>query len=204
MASIHALRRMLPTIAAAEERSAAADRAVEKPDVRAWAADSYRRIEQRSVEWMAANGVMLLRISLGIVLFWFGALKFIPAGSPAAALAAATIGKLTFGLLEGRAALLLLAVWETAVGIALVAGIFLRVAIGLLLLQMAGPLTPLALFPSLTFTSVPFAPTMEGQYILKNLVLISAAIVVGASMRGRKPGARLPKKGRCTCGDPSN
>ena len=204
MASIHALQRTAPAMAAAEERPGGADWTVDKRDVRAWAADCYRRIEQRSVEWMAANGITLLRISLGVILFWFGALKFIPAGSPAAALAAATIGKLTFGLLDGRAALLLLAVWETAVGIALVAGICLRAAIGLLLLQMAGTLTPLALFPSLTFTSFPLAPTMEGQYILKNLVLISAAIVVGASMRGGKPGARPPERGRCTCRDPSD
>jgi ABC-type uncharacterized transport system permease subunit len=59
---------------------------------------------------------------------------------------------------------------------------------------MAGTLTPLALFPAQTFTRFPFAPTMEGQYILKNLVLISAAIVIGATLRGGKLGAE------CSCG----
>jgi uncharacterized membrane protein YkgB len=203
VASIHALQSTVPTAAAAQERPAA-DWRGEKGAVLAWATDSYRRIERRSVEWTAANGISLLRISLGVVLFWFGALKFVPAESPAAALAAATVGKLTFGLLEDRSALLLLAVWETAVGIALVAGIYLRAAIGLLLLQMAGTLTPLVLFPSLTFTRFPFAPTMEGQYILKNLVLISATIVVGATMRGGRLSARLPRPDRCTCRDPAD
>jgi hypothetical protein len=49
---------------------------------------------------------------------------------------------------------------------------------------MVGTLTPLLLFPTLTFTHVPFAPTLEGQYIIKNLVLISAALVIGALVRG--------------------
>jgi hypothetical protein len=80
---------------------------------------------------------------------------------------------------------------------ALVAGVHLRVALGLLFLQMAGTLTPLALFPALTFTRFPFAPTMEGQYILKNLVLISAAIVIGATMRGGKLVAQPSTRACC-------
>jgi uncharacterized membrane protein YphA (DoxX/SURF4 family) len=147
---------------------------------------SYERNERRIVGWMAANGILLLRVSLGIVFLWFGALKFLPGFSPAEDLAGATIAKLTLGLVEAKAAVGILAVWETAIGAALVFGFHLRLALGLLFLQMAGTLTPLALFPSLTFTKFPFAPTMEGQYILKNLVLISAAIVIGATMRGGK------------------
>jgi uncharacterized membrane protein YphA (DoxX/SURF4 family) len=147
---------------------------------------SYEQGERRVVGWMAANGILLLRVSLGIVFLWFGALKFLPAYSPAEELAGATIARLTLGLVEPKVAVGLLAVWETAIGAALVAGVHLRFALGLLFLQMAGTLTPLALFPSLTFTRFPFAPTMEGQYILKNLVLISAAIVIGATMRGGK------------------
>lgn len=160
---------------------------------------SYQRVEKRTVEWMAANGISLLRVSEGIVFLWFGALKFIPSASPAEGLATATIGKLSFGLLSGPAALVVLAVLETAIGLALVSGLYVRVALGLLFMQMAGTLTPLALFPSQTFTSFPFAPTMEGQYILKNLVLISAAIVIGATMRGGKLTAQAPAPA-CACG----
>jgi uncharacterized membrane protein YphA (DoxX/SURF4 family) len=147
---------------------------------------SYEEGEQRVVRWMAARGILLLRVSLGIIFLWFGALKFLPAYSPAEELAGVTIAKLTFGLVDPKTAVGLLAVWETAIGLALVLGVHLRLALGLLFLQMAGTLTPLALFPALTFTRFPFAPTMEGQYILKNLVLISAAIVIGATMRGGK------------------
>ncbi|MGE5047314.1 MAG: DoxX family membrane protein [Deltaproteobacteria bacterium] len=138
------------------------------------------------VGWTAVNAIALLRVSLGIVFVWFGALKFAPGFSPAEGLAGATMAKLTFGLVDPKLAIAILAVWETAVGLALIAGIHLRIALALLLLQMAGTLTPLALFPEITFTRFPLVPTMEGQYILKNLVLISAAIVIGATLRGEK------------------
>jgi hypothetical protein len=81
---------------------------------------------------------------------------------------------------------LLLAVLETAIGVALVSGRWLRVTLLLLLGQMAGTITPLLFFPQETFTSFPFAPTLEGQYIIKNLVLVSAAIVLGGTVRGGK------------------
>src|SRR3954462_102777 len=96
---------------------------------------SYEQTEKRVVAWMAANGILLLRVSLGIVFLWFGALKFLPAYSPAEELAGVTIAKLTLGLVEPTAAVALLAVWETAVGIALVLGVHLRLALALLFLQ---------------------------------------------------------------------
>jgi uncharacterized membrane protein YkgB len=171
--------------------------------------EHYQRFEKRTVDWMAANGVALLRVSLGIVFLWFGALKFFPSVSPAEGLATATIGKLTLGLVDAPSALRLLAVWETAVGVALISRVHLRLALALLFLQMAGTLTPLVLFPSLTFTSFPFAPTMEGQYILKNLVLISAAVVIGATMRGGRLSAQpsapgcCARQGACGCKAPA-
>lgn len=108
------------------------------------------------------------------------------------------MAKLTFGLVDPKAALEILAVWETAVGVALILGIYLRLALGLLFLQMAGTLTPLALFPAITFSRFPFVPTMEGQYILKNLVLISAAIVIGAQGSAGKAAGRTRWRRRRT------
>lgn len=142
------------------------------------------RWEEHIVRWLARHGLLLLRVSLGVVFLWFGALKFVPGFSPAEDLAGATIATLTFGLVPPKLALLVLAMWESAIGLALVFGVQLRLAIGLLLLQMAGTLTPLLLFPAETFVQFPIAPTLEGQYILKNLVLISAALVLGATVRG--------------------
>lgn len=134
--------------------------------------------------WMARYGVVLLRVSLGIVFFWFGALKFFPSLSPAQDLATRTISLLTFGLLPPQVSLLLLATWECLIGLGLITGIWMRATLLLLFLQMLGTLTPLAFFPTETFTRVPYAPTLEGQYIIKNLVLVSAALVIGATVRG--------------------
>ena len=134
--------------------------------------------------WMARNGVRLLRISLGVVFFWFGALKFFPGLSPAQDLAAHTIKVLSFGLAPPALSLPLLAAWEVVIGLGLISGRLMRVTLLLLWVQMLGTVTPLFLFPAETFTWFPLAPTLEGQYILKNAVLVSAGLVLGALVRG--------------------
>jgi uncharacterized membrane protein YphA (DoxX/SURF4 family) len=144
----------------------------------------FNSIDARITRWMARHGVTLLRISLGIVFLWFGALKFFPGMSPAQDLAARTIEVLSFGVVKPAVSVPLLAAWECLIGIGLLAGRFLRATLLLLAAQMLGTLTPLVLFPSEVFTRVPYAPTLEGQYIIRNAVLISAAIVIGATVRG--------------------
>lgn len=81
-------------------------------------------------------------------------------------------------------ALPVLATWEVLIGLGLLTARFLRVTLLLLALQMAGTVTPLFFFPDEAFTQLPIAPTLEGQYIIKNIVLIGAAMVVGATVRG--------------------
>jgi uncharacterized membrane protein YkgB len=144
----------------------------------------YRRVDYAITVWMARNGVRLLRISLGIIFFWFGALKFFPGLSPATELATRTIDVLTFGRIPSNVAINILAAWETLIGIGLLTGIAMRATLALLFVQMVGTITPIFLFPELVFTRVPHVPTLEGQYIIKNLVLISAAIAIGATVRG--------------------
>lgn len=141
-------------------------------------------VDYRITRWMANNGVRLLRISLGIVYLWFGVLKFFPGLSPAAGLATRTIERLTFGMIPADTALLLLAAWETLIGLGLIFGVWMRFTLLLLFAQMLGTITPVFFFPQEVFTAVPYAPTLEGQYIIKNLVIISAAIVLGATVRG--------------------
>ncbi|HEX6315824.1 MAG TPA: DoxX family membrane protein [Gemmatimonadaceae bacterium] len=143
-----------------------------------------QRIDVRLTNWMARYGLTLLRITLGLVFFWFGVLKFSPGLSPADALAARTIETLSGGMLQRDVSVPLLAVWESVIGLGLLFGRYLRVVLLLLGVQMMGTLTPLFLFPEETFAVVPFVPTLEGQYIVKNAVLISAAIVLGATVRG--------------------
>jgi len=139
--------------------------------------------------WMARYGPVLLRVSLGIVFLWFGALKFFPNVSPAQELATRTISVLTGGLIPASVSLPLLAGWEFLIGLGLLIGRGLRVILLLLYMQMLGTLTPIILFPHEVFARIPYAPTLEGQYIIKNLVMISAGIVVGANVRG---GRMLP------------
>jgi uncharacterized membrane protein YphA (DoxX/SURF4 family) len=155
---------------------------------------SFDRVDSSLTGWMARNGVLLLRLSLGIIFFWFGVLKFFPGLSPAQSLAGDTISVLSFGLLTPEAAVFILAVWECIIGLGLLSGRWLRATLFLLWLQMLGTITPLFLFPEVCFVSVPFVPTLEGQYIIKNLVLISAGIVIGATVRGgRLVAQRVPE-----------
>lgn len=145
---------------------------------------TWTEVDVRATSWMARNGVLLLRLSLGVVFLWFGALKLFPGLSPAQDLAGRTIEQLSFGLVAPSVALPVLAVWECLIGLGLITGLFMRATLLLLWLQMAGTVTPVVLFPGEVFTRIPIAPTLEGQYIIKNVVLISAGIVIGATVRG--------------------
>ena len=146
--------------------------------------DWFDRLDEMITDWMAKYGIGLLRISLGIVFFWFGFLKFFPHLSPAQELAGRTIETLTGGIVKPSQSLLLLAIWESLIGLGLITGRFMRITLLLLFVQMLGTITPLFLFPKESFAEFPIAPTLEGQYIIKNLVLISAGIVIGATVRG--------------------
>ena len=130
---------------------------------------------------MARYGRVLLRISIGIVFIWFGVLKFVPELSPAEELAGITVQKLTFGLLPFRTGLIILAIWEVGLGLLLIFGRFRKLSVMLLLCHMVGTFTPMILFPSLTFTHLPYGLTLTGQYIMKNIVIVSAALVLGGS-----------------------
>ncbi len=144
----------------------------------------FEKVDPIITRVMARYGIVLLRVSVGIVFFWFGILKFFPTLSPAEDLAARTISTLTFGLVGPQISLPVLAAWEVLIGLGLITGLFMRATLLLLVLQMLGTITPLFLFPAETWTVFPIAPTLEGQYIIKNLVLVSAGIVIGATVRG--------------------
>jgi uncharacterized membrane protein YkgB len=139
----------------------------------------FERIDSALTHWMAEHAVTMLRIALGIVFIWFGALKLFPGLSPAEDLVKATV---TF--LPGHLFVPFLGVWEVAIGIGFVTGRALRLAILLLFLQMPGTISPVVLVPDAVFTDFPFGLTLAGQYIVKNMVLICGALVVGATVRG--------------------
>lgn len=138
-------------------------------------------VDAKITRWMAGRGITILRIALGIVFLWFGALKFVPGLSPAEDLVRATVP-----FLPGDLFLPFLGLWEVAIGLGFLTGRALRLTILLLFLQMPGTLSPVVLLPERVFTVFPAALTLEGQYIVKNLVLIAAALVIGATVRGAR------------------
>ena len=145
----------------------------------------FQRVDPNITSWMNRNGLRFLRISVGIVFVWFGVLKFFPGLSAAQDLAIRTINLLTFELVSDALIINGLALWEVLIGIGLISGKFMRETILLLFLQMMGTFAPIFLFPHEVFTRIPYAPTLEGQYIIKNIVIISSAIVLGGSLRQR-------------------
>ena len=152
----------------------------------------YEDIDKNITRWMAANGIFLLRWSIGIIFLWFGALKFVPGVSPAEGLAGGSIEILTFGIVPAAIGLPILAIWECLIGIGMMVRHYMRFTILLLYVQMIGTFSPLVIMPELVFDQFPFNLTMEGQYILKNIVVIAAALVIGATVRGGQLRAEPP------------
>ena len=126
---------------------------------------------------MAQHGLGLLRLSIGIIFIWFGALKL--AGvSPAADLVARTLFWLPPAFLNP-----FLGLWEIAIGLGFFYTPWLRASLLLLLLHMPGTALPFLVLPQECFVSSPALLTMEGQYIVKNIVLVSGAMVVASMSR---------------------
>ncbi len=145
---------------------------------------TFHRLDIAITRWMASKGLILLRWSIGIIFFWFGFLKFFEGLSPAEDLAIRTIDKITFGFIPDNLIIYGLAFWEVLIGIGLIFNIFLRETLLLLYLQMVGTFMPVVLFSDEVFNVFPYSLTIEGQYIIKNLILFSAGIVLGATVRG--------------------
>lgn len=134
---------------------------------------------RRSIQsFLSKYQFRLLRNSIGILFIWFGLLKFFPGVSPAEDLATETIRILSFNLLQKSISLPLLAVLEVGLGVLLVFTKEFKVTFWLLLFHMACTIMPLFLLPEVTFKKIPFQLTIEGQYIIKNFVIICAAFVL--------------------------
>ena len=145
---------------------------------------TFDRLDRALAGFMRRWGTLALRFSLGLIFIWFGALK--PLGiSPAAPLVLATVDWMPLFTAETWVAVI--GWWEVAIGVTFLFRPTLRIAISLLALQMVGTFMPLVLLPDVTFQSGRFGygPTMEGQYIVKNLLIISAALVVGGTVRDK-------------------
>jgi len=142
------------------------------------------RINDVGVRWLSRYSVVLLRVSLGIVFLGFGVLKFFPGASPAEALVERTIDTLTLGVIHGRTAVLVTAVMECFIGVTLVTGRFVRAGLVVLAGALVGIMSPLVLFFSDMFPGG--TPTLEAQYVFKDIVLGAAGLVVATVSMGAR------------------
>lgn len=147
--------------------------------------DRFDRLDTSLNRWLVAHSITLLRVSLGLVFVLFGALKFFPGASPIEALATQTTTALTFGLLPPSVGLAVIAVLEVAIGLCFVTGRLLRVGVWLMGAQMLGAMSPLVLFPGELF-GPGLLPTLAAQYILKDIILVAAAMVIAATWSGAR------------------
>ncbi len=123
-------------------------------------------------------GMRYLESSIGLIYLWFGALKFFPGLSPAEQLAGDTLSAIVFHTIDQQWLLWGLATMELVIGICLLFRSRSKFAIFLVFLHMAGTLLPLFIFPDLSFSNPPFGFSIIGQYIMKNLVIIGALIII--------------------------
>jgi hypothetical protein len=119
-----------------------------------------------------------LRLSAGFVYFYFGFLKFFPDLSPGELIAAQSMMRLSLHWLDASTALWWLAVVECTIGLSFLFNVGMRWVFFLFLFHQASTFVPLFILPELTFKIAPFAPTLEGQYIMKNLISVAAGWTV--------------------------
>jgi uncharacterized membrane protein YkgB len=130
-----------------------------------------------------ALSVPLGRLSLFVVYFWFGLLKLMdtsPANPLVESLLERTLPFVSFSTFNMG-----LALFEMLIGILFLIPKATKFVLLLLVIHMATTFMPLVLLPAVTWTS-PMVPTLEGQYIIKNLLIISVAIFIAANFRKEK------------------
>jgi putative oxidoreductase len=137
-------------------------------------------------KWLVANSINILRFSMGAVFFGFGILKFFSGISPIESLATRTTTALTLGAFAGHNAMIFVAALECLIGLCFLSGMFLRVGVWLLAIQMLGAMSPLLLYPSELFPGPLHSPTLEAQYIIKDIILIAAGMVIASTWTGAK------------------
>jgi len=122
--------------------------------------------------------INFISLSIGFVYLWFGTLKFFVGVSPAEDLAKATIDQLTFGILTPEISIILLAIWETLIGLLLIGHLFVKSALKLALIHIILTFLPFLFFPDLVFSQAPFSLTLLGQYIIKNVIVLGVLVVL--------------------------
>lgn len=119
-----------------------------------------------------------LRLSIGVIFVWFGILK------PFGLSSAQELVENTIYFIPPNIFIPILGIWEVIIGLSLIIKRLNRLGILLLFMQMIGTFLPLIILPEVTWSGF-LIPTLEGQYIIKNLVLISSGLVIGSQVRNK-------------------
>ena len=157
----------------------------------------FDRLDTSINRWLVTYSILLLRIGMGIIFLGFGFLKFFPGISPIESLATRTTTVLTLGVITGHNAMDFVAALECIIGICFVTGRFLRVGVWLMAAQMIGAMSPLLIYPGELFPGPLHAPTLAAQYIIKDVILVAAGMVIAATWTGARIVAE-PKSLRST------
>lgn len=154
-------------------------------------------VEEKLHGVLVRHSITALRVTVGLVFVGFGLLKYFPGVSPAEGLSIKTIDLLTFGLVPWRVGIIAIATLECFIGVSLLANRGMRVAVWLLAIEFVGILAPLALLSGRLFSGPYGAPTLEGQYVLKDIILVAAGMTIAAgTFRGGRLVRDEPREAR--------
>jgi putative oxidoreductase len=158
--------------------------------------DRFDYLDDRVIGVLARWAIPLLRVSLGAVFLWFGSLK-IARVSPVADLVARTVY-----WVDPSWFVPVLGAVEVAIGAGLLTGRVLRTVLALFWLQMLGTFLVLVIQPEVAFQrGNPLLLTVEGEFVVKNLVLLSAGMVVGSTVRKRRKSTGASRRGLGSAAD---
>lgn len=139
----------------------------------------YLEIEKKISNYLQFRSIDLLRYAMAVIFLWYGLLKVFEE-SPVNELVMHALGT------ENHLFVVLIGVWEAAIGVCLFSKKLLRLGLVLLFLHFPGTFLPLFVKPEACFTFIPFGLTLEGQYIFKNLILIAAGLVLIGSLHSKR------------------
>lgn len=138
---------------------------------------SFRAVHMQITAHLEKFGIEMLRIALAIIFIWFGWLKVVGM-SPAQELV-----ERTFYWFPPKVFVPFLGFWEVAIGVGLLIRRLVPYTVILLLIHMIGTFLPMFILTGVCYESFPYCPTLEGQYIIKNLVLIAGALTVAGKYK---------------------
>ncbi len=140
---------------------------------------SFRNVDLAIIHFFRRISIPVARFGLFVVFFWFGILKVIGL-SPASGLVQDLFER-TIPMMHFSTFLVLFGLFECLIGILFAVKGYERIVIPLLFIHMVTTFMPLFLLPTETWSGF-MTPTLEGQYIIKNLVIIAAAIGIAAHL----------------------